>query len=133
MKFNYQSENVDSDEEGDFGVISSSFLVEKDELKDLSLWLSRININYAVTKFISDGQKKYCVVVQEEEDEEDVDEEVDSKFNMDVLKKGNSQLAKSPPQPPAKSKSLSSDTEKKTTSRRKKKEDETVSSTTVSN
>jgi len=77
MKFNYQFEEgneSDSDflEEG----VSTSFIFdrsERDQLKNMRKWLSYMNITHAVTRLKDEnGEKKYCIVVYEDEDRDEV-------------------------------------------------------------
>ena len=75
MKFNYQfEEGNDSDSEFLDEDVSTSFIFdrsERDQLKNLRKWLTYMNINHAVTRIRDEnGDKKYCVIVYEEDEDE---------------------------------------------------------------
>ena len=76
MKFNYEfEEGNESDSEFFDQEISTSFIFDRSEraqLKNLRKWLKDMDITHAVTRMRDEnGDKKYCIVVYKDNDEED--------------------------------------------------------------
>ena len=84
MKFNYQfEEGNESDSEFLDNQVSTSFIFDKSErgqLKNLRKWLADMNINHAVTRIRDEnGDKKYCIVVYEDVEEDIILDDAKSK------------------------------------------------------
>ena len=96
MKFNYQFEDGnESDSEFLDEGVSTSFIFdrsERDQLRNLRKWLGYMNINHAVTRIRDEnGQKKYCVVVYDDEEDSD---EVKINQNEDKAKEDSNKKSK---------------------------------------